>query len=318
MPFGLFFKRIYILVSIAVVFAAVFLLTLLGVWFAPRMNVDHKEIVIASGASAWDIGALLESAGIIRSTHAFVLTAELTRKDRALRPGPYVFTKSANVFDVIARLTSTPEARTIRIVEGWDSRRIAAYLSERGILKSEEFYAKAVIYEGELFPDTYEIPDNVTADELIALMRNNFRVRTRDLVREAETSGKSLREILIIASLLAREANGEKDAKIISGIIQNRLADNFPLQIDATLTYITGLASRELGDAELNLDSPYNTYEYKGLPPGPIGNPGLEQIDAALHPTASAYWYYLHSRDGTPYYARTFEEHKQNKALYLR
>lgn len=318
MPFGLFFKRIYVLSSVALLFVAVLLLTLLGVWFAPRMNTQREEIVISSGATAWDIGAMLESAGIIRSAHAFVITAEVMGKDRALRPGPYVFTEPASVLAIIDRLTAAPSVRSIRIVEGWDARRIAAYLSDEGIVNGEEFYTKAVLHEGELFPDTYEIDETVTADELIAMLRNNFQLRTADLRTEADAKGTSFREILIIASLLVREANGKEDAKMISGIIQNRLKDNFPLQIDATLTYITGLASSELGSAELNMDSPYNTYEYKGLPPGPIGNPGLEHIDAALHPTPSKYWYYLHGRDGTPYYARTFEEHKQNKALYLR
>lgn len=318
MPFGLFFKRTHVLIGITIAAGALFVSTLLGVVFAPRMQSAHEEIVIASGAGAWEIGAMLERAGIIRSAHAFVFATKISGNDRALRPGPYVFTEPASVLSIIDRLTSAPTARTIRIVEGWDTRRIAAYLSDAGIVEGEEFYAKAVIFEGELFPDTYEVPENITADELIAMLRNNFTIRTRALAAEAEASGKSFREILIIASLLAREANGEKDAKIISGIIQNRLNDNFPLQIDATLTYVTGLASSELGHAELNMDTPYNTYEYKGLPPGPIGNPGLEQIDAALHPTPSKYWYYLHGRDGTPYYARTFEEHKQNKALYLR
>ncbi len=318
MPFGLFFKRIYVTIALVVVGAGFFVLVIMGAVFPTRMALAHQEIVIPSGASAWEIGDILETAGIIRSAHAFVITAELTGNDRALRPGPYVFTESANIFLILERLTATPDAKKIRIVEGWDARRIAEYLSEEGIVSGEEFLAKAAVHEGELFPDTYEIKENVTVDELIAMMRDTFRIKTATMASEAVSSGKSFHDILVIASLVAREANGEDDAKMVSGIIQNRLNNNFPLQIDATLTYITGLASSELGGSELNIDSPYNTYVNKGLPPGPIGNPGLEAIDAALHPTKSAYWYYLHGRDGTPHYGRTFEEHKQNKAMYLR
>jgi UPF0755 protein len=128
---------------------------------------------------------------------------------------------------------------------------------------------------------------------------------------------RSLYEVLTIASMLEEEARTYEDRRMIAGIIQNRIKANIPLQIDATLMYVTGRGTHLLTEEDLNLDSPYNTYEYKGLPLGPISSPGIEAIRAALDPAKSNYLYYLSDKNGKIYYSKTFEEHKAKKLKYL-
>jgi len=121
-----------------------------------------------------------------------------------------------------------------------------------------------------------------------------------------------------MASLIEKESSGDEDRSIISGILWKRFNNNRPLQVDATLSYLLGKKSQDLTVDDLNIDSPYNTYRYPGLPVGPIGNPGLEAIQAAIYPKDSPYWFYLHDKTGKAYYAKTFEEHIANKNKYLR
>ncbi len=149
-------------------------------------------------------------------------------------------------------------------------------------------------------------------------MRAEYEAKMAPLRDSIATSSFSETEIIIIASLLEREANDDTSMRMVSGIIQNRLDIGMPLQIDATLDYLLDKASHELTLDDLEIDSPYNTYVYKGLPPTPIANPGLTAIRAALEPTASSYLYYLTDDEGVFHYAETHEEHTANKARYLR
>lgn len=133
-----------------------------------------------------------------------------------------------------------------------------------------------------------------------------------------QKTGSTSPEIIIMASLLEKEAKTEQDRKIISGILWKRLDVGMPLQVDASLNYINGKTSAEMTQKDLNQDSPYNTYKYKGLPLTPICNPGLDAISVALNPISSPYWYYLSDKNGIIHFAKTFEEHKENKFKYLR
>ena len=137
-------------------------------------------------------------------------------------------------------------------------------------------------------------------------------------IKDVELGGKSLEEIIIMASIIEKEASGDDDRKLISGILWKRQSIGMALQVDATFKYILGKESRDLTVADLKVDSPFNTYTNKGLPPSPICNPGLKSIMAALEPETSPYIYYLHSSDGNVYFAKNFEEHKKNKANYLK
>jgi len=150
-------------------------------------------------------------------------------------------------------------------------------------------------------------------------MKENFVQKiSPGILAEIGKQQKTLREIIIMASLLEEEVSAKEDRKIVSGILWKRLESDFPLQVDASLSYVTGKTSRELQKEDLELDSSYNTYLYRGLPVGPITNPGLETIEAAVYPTTSPYWFYLSDGEGKTHFSRTFAEHKEKKLKYLR
>lgn len=204
-----------------------------------------------------------------------------------------------------------PPVQTVRVTipEGFTLVQIAKRLEGFGMFPAEDFLKTASGEEGFLFPDTYEFFKESSPEAVVRKMKENF---------SKKVGAKISRDVIIMASLLEEEASSERDRKIISGILWKRIEAGLPLQVDATLTYVTGRASRELTEEDLNLSSPYNTYKILGLPLGPISNPGLQAIEAALNPEPSPYWFYLSDKNGDIHYAKNFEEHKLNKEKYLR
>jgi cell division protein YceG involved in septum cleavage len=250
------------------------------------------------------------------------------------------------------------EEDTISILEGWNSRDIGQYFESLGKWQSEEFLESAGFprtdyryhkelpaladrsdkftfladkpkyygLEGYLFPDTYRVYATSTVDEAIDKMLSNFdRKLTAKMRSDIKAQGKTIYSIVTMASLIEKEApidyqnNDSSDAKTISGIFWNRLKIGQPLQSDATLSYILNDNKPQHSGRELEIDSPYNTYRYRGLPPGPICNPGLLAIEAAIYPTDTDYFYFLTPKGKEDViYARTYEEHLQNKYKYLK
>ncbi|KKU69657.1 MAG: Aminodeoxychorismate lyase [Parcubacteria group bacterium GW2011_GWA2_47_21] len=210
------------------------------------------------------------------------------------------------------------ETVAVTIPEGFNVYQIASTLQAAGIVPREEFLKEAIGEEGFLFPDTYEFFKDSKPKVIISKMKKNFEEKTAIFTEDIEKQKKDTRDIIIMASLLEEEAALEKDRKLISGILWKRITLGMLLQVDAALTYATGRSSRKLTDDDLALDDPYNTYKYKGLPAGPISNPGIGATEAAINPTSSPYLYYLSDSRGVIHYAKTFEEHKLNKIRYLR
>ena len=170
--------------------------------------------------------------------------------------------------------------------------------------------------EGFLFPDTYEISEGTSCDDIVIAMLSNFEKKlTQELKDEIQKQKKSVFDIITMAAMLEKEVRTLSDKKIVSGILWKRLEAGMPLQIDATINYITGKSDPGATIKDTKIDSPYNTYKYKGLPKGPISNPGMSSITAAIEPTDSPYWFYL--SDGATYFSKTLEEHNVNKAKYL-
>ena len=170
--------------------------------------------------------------------------------------------------------------------------------------------------EGFLFPDTYEISGGINCDDFIITMLSNFeRKITPELKNQMQKKEKSVFEIITMASMLEKEVRTLNDKKIASGILWKRIEVGMPLQLDATINYITGKSDPAVAIKDTKIDSPYNTYKYKGLPKGPISNPGMDSIIAAINPEDSPYWFYL--SDGRTIFSKTFEEHTVNKAKYL-
>lgn len=212
-------------------------------------------------------------------------------------------------------------AETVRVTipEGYNVRQIGVLLESAGLFNSEDFLKLAEGEEGYLFPDTYEFYKSTTPDNVIKKMKENFSGKVLSKIeKDLKEKNMKLRDIIIMSSILEEEAASEKDWKIISGILWKRIDAKMPIQVDATLTYITGKPSVGLTDRDLALESPYNTYRNLGLPAGAISNPGFGAINAALNPEKTPYWYYLSGNDGEIHYAKTFAEHKLNKNKYLR
>ena len=205
---------------------------------------------------------------------------------------------------------SEPEEVLITIPEGYTVRQMGELFEKVGLFLKEEFLVLAQKEEGYLFPDTYRFFRKTTPEKVIEKMKKNFEEKIKDLSVNRDT--------IIMASIIEKEIHDTEDRKVVSGILWRRIKEEIGLQVDASLNYVLGKTSAELTADDLKIDSPYNTYKYRGLPVGPIANPGLDAILAAINPTESPYLFYLSDKDGVTHFARNFEEHKANKLRYLR
>ena len=330
--------------------------SILVILFSPPADaVFPKEVVIPQHASAREVAAILRREGIIRSETLLLLSLVWEKSVRRVQAGTYFFERAYWVHEVAAAVTdpSTRKLLTLRVPDGSSLRGIASVFEAADLFVSADFWAitgiPAVDYrereqeelshlqhledrfpflggrppyatlEGYLLPDTYEVFDNTTPQEAVFKMLQNFETKLQEegIFTEVEKQGRTLHEVITRASLVEREATLYDDKRIIAGIIENRLTRDMPLQLDASLMYVTQRGSLLLTKEDLASDSPYNTYEYKGLPLGPIANSGIDSIKAVLFPEDSSYLYYLSDRNSTIYYSKTFEEHKLKKAQYV-
>jgi UPF0755 protein len=296
-------------------------LALYAVNRAPDEFPVQMMISVKAGESLADISRSLKEAHVIRSQLLFESVAILQGGERHMIAGDYFFTKPLGTAAVVGRLTSGEYGLTpvrITIPEGTTVSGIASLLKNSfWNFDTDTFIKQAQDKEGYLFPDTYFFLPTMTPQEVISILNETFEKKIKTIDEEIIAFGKPLRDVIIMASLIEKEAAAPEDRRIISGILWKRIAIGMPLQVDAAFIYVNGETTKDLSTADLKIDSPYNTYRYKGLPPGPIGNPGLDAIFAAVSPQQSPYLYYLSDDKGIMHYAKTFEEHKQNKQKYL-
>lgn len=329
------------------------LIILLGCFFlwqgiylpADRDSEEAVSFLIERGEGAKEISAKLGKQGLVRWGPLFRLYVLVKGVSGELKAGEYSLSKSMNIPEIVNKFVSGKAVKNeITIIEGWNLRDIGRYLEEKGIVQSKEFLElagspsqislseiwedegfdflapklKNIGLEGYLFPDTYEILPGESIVEIIKKMLANFGKKlNQDLREKIVSQGKSIFEIVTMASLLEKEVKTPEDKEIVSGILWKRLENDIFLQVDATITYITGKKTTKISKEETQIDSPYNAYKYKGLPLGPISNPGLESIEAAIYPQDSEYWYYLSTPEGETIFSRTLEEHNEAKAEYL-
>ena len=281
-----------------------------------------RVLHIERGRGLKEISLQLNNEGVLSFPKIFNSLVYLFAGQENIKAGDYFFEKPLSLVEIYRRLTRGRyglNSLKVTILEGRSVFEIGRQFGELGLFSQEEWMAAAEGQEGYLFPDTYFLSSDVMPDGLVKILKENFEAKvTTELREEISRQGKDFREIITMASLIEKEASSPEDARIISGILWKRLEAGMGLQVDAALTHITGKASDELTEKDLTIDSPYNTYKYKGLPPKPIGNPGLETIKAAIYPEKTLYWFYLHGQDGQPHYALTFGEHVANKQKYLR
>ena len=291
--------------------------------FAPSKTFPSDSIVsIHSGDTISEIAAQFKKVGLVRSEFYFKLLAHLFGRSTGVIAGKYYFHEPLSVFSVVNRVLTGAydiKEQKVLIPEGFTVKDIADKLAlEFSDFDRELFLRLAKDKEGYLFPDTYSWLPDVSPTQVLSDMQKNFHKKTAPLSQDVASFGKPLKDVVIMASLLEKEARQMETRKIVAGILWKRIAIGMPLQVDAVFGYIFKRDTYSPSFADLKVDSPYNTYMHKDLPPGPISNPGLDAIVAAITPTVSPYLYYLSDKEGNMHYARTFAEHVANKERYLR
>ncbi|KKW43705.1 MAG: Aminodeoxychorismate lyase [Parcubacteria group bacterium GW2011_GWA1_56_13] len=290
---------------------------------APPRDFPSGDIIsISQGASVPDIARQLSDALIVKHPEVLRFVLRISGAGSHVQAGAYFFRTPENALTVAYRLAvgayDLPPAR-ITFPEGTTVREMALRVAGAlPLLPAEDFIRAGKPNEGYLFPDTYLFPPDTTIEKIVATMRENFDAKIRPLLPDIRASGHSLGSVVIMASLIEKEARTTEHRRLVAGVLWNRLALGMPLQVDAVFGYIFNRDTYSPSFADLTVDSPYNTYTHVGLPPGPINNPGLNALNAALHPTKTDYLYYLTDRNGVMHYAMTYAAHQANQAKYLR
>lgn len=336
-------KIIVFLFTIILLIIAVF-----GIYFVCKISFKHhfegeKEFVVESGQTVQEIGQSLIDQDIIKSEFMFKLYLYLKGQQTDVQAGTYNL-ESMNIIELTKKFVSgqTGNEVTLKFIEGWTLKEMSDYLSEQkltnclvcgstsflnltkvGNFKSVYSFLDDVSeesLEGFIFPDTYRVYRDSSTSDIIQKALDNFEDKlTSALQTEITAQGKELYNIIKVASIIEMEVPNEEDRKIVSGILWKRLDDDMLLQVDSSLKYVIGKKDRNaLTFKELETDSPYNTYKYKGLPPTPISNPGESAIRAAIYPKDSNYWYYLSTDEGETIFSETGEEHEANVEKYLK
>lgn len=312
-----------------------FLLLLLGGWFNSKQQyqpVDASDkttiqLTVPEGSNAAQVASLLKDKDLIRSEKAFLKYCRHENLDARLKAGSFSLSRSMSVMEISSQLvTGQNAANSITIPEGYTVKEIGRLLQEKEGIKPEDWQQalqddyqfdflppqdRPNRLEGYLFPDTYVFAEDDDAHAMIKQMLENFASRW-DKEFAGMMAGKNMdrHEVIIIASLVEREAQKAEERQRIAGVIYNRLAIHMPLQIDATVLYSLGTHKNTVNNADLKVDSPYNTYLYPGLPAGPISCPGSASIAAALQPEKNEYYYYVSRGDGSHQFSKTFTEHQ--------
>lgn len=318
-----FHLRRYALEWVLALFAGV-LLAISGYLLigAPWPFPSGTVVVVPPGVSARGAAELLVEARVVREPFVLELLWRANGAGAVIRPGTYRFAEPEDALTVARRLaTASYGIPAVRITfpEGVTVLDMATKISKAmpGISASD-FISAAGPYEGYLFPDTYTFQPADTAPDIVTRMQKDFSRKIAPLVPDIADSGHSLSDIVIMASIIEREAARPEDRAMISGILWNRIRLGMPLQVDAVFGYINSRATYSPSFRDLAVNSPYNTYVNTGLPPGAICNPGISSIEAALHPAKTSYLYYLTGRDGLMHYAKTYAGQLANERAYLK
>jgi UPF0755 protein len=327
--------RVYSLIGL-LLFLCVFCFG--AAYYVPNVFLPSAKVYVdvQENMTAGEIAQALKDKGIITSTLWFRTAAALSGQADNMKQGEYIVTSGMSMHDLLAKLVSgESEAARLVVPEGYTVRRIAKDLDKQGLVKEDDFlnaaknnknlYAymkgnRTVTFptEGFLFPDTYFIPQGATAEQIVKLMLDNFDAHlTADMKQKIAARNMSIYQFVTLASLVEKEAAYDKDRPIIAAVFLKRLAINMPLQSDASISYALGTYKASYSIEETKSDSPYNTYLYSGLPPGPIGNPGMDSLRAVADAPATNYLFFVADAQGHNHFAATYEEHMKNVKEYM-
>ncbi len=332
-----------------IIFLGLFQLFLLGNWMysnldeklnQPFLAGSQKEVVfeVYTGDNSHKIAKNLRKQNLISNEFLFDYYIKKINKENSLQAGKYLFSQNMSVKEMADKIVfGDVKINKVRlfVAEGFTLNDISKELGELKIFGEKEFLDFKVkdfkedydflsdvdgkeTLEGFLFPDTYEYDkDTVTVEYVIKSMLDNFNNKlTKELKKEIKRQKKSIFEIVTMASILEKEVRTSEDMNTASGILWKRIDAGMPLQVDATTIYTT--KNNDITSKDLKIDTPYNTYIYGGLPKGPISNPGIRAIKAAIYPKSSEYWFYISKPTGETVFSKTFKEHRQAINKYLR
>lgn len=313
----------------------------LGAWlvytpFGPAVNAAPIYVDIAPGTGSQSIAGQLQKAGAIRSRYAFLILREF--KAGTLKAGEYRFDRPAPVTEVYTRIAhGDVYTIAVTIPEGYNIFDIAGAVDKAGLVAHDQFLAaerkdtnlisdlspNAASLEGFLFPDTYHFPHHISAEKILTTMVARFRKEASQLVTASDLEARplSLSQTVTLASLIEKEVSQDSERPMVAGVFINRLSNGMPLATDPSIIYAALLANRWRGTiyaSDLKFDSPYNTYIHAGLPPGPICNPGLAALKAALHPAPTQNLYFVADGQGHSAFSATLQQHNQQVAAFRR
>lgn len=304
-----------------ILFSVLFLLTVV-ISQAPQDSFAKRfDVHVSKNESISSVADKLYEKSVISSRLLFKLFSLVLSKGKGILAGDYKFNYPESTIAIAYRMVKGEQKQpklTITIPEGTNVYDMAyIYMTRLDNFNAPLFVALAQKYEGYLFPDSYYFLANTSPEKVIKTMKENFDEKIKSIDPQIKAFNKPLKEIITMASLVEEEARADDSRKVIAGILWKRLEDGTPLQVDAPFYYITGKKGNFTFD-DLKIDSPYNTYINKGLPKGPISNPGLATILDTISPKKTPYWYYLTGKDGEIRYAQTFAQHIDNKNTYLK
>lgn len=298
---------------------------------APQSSGEIEEFITPLQATNEEIIAKLEKDGFIKRQWAFEFALKRKKGNTDIVPGGYMISKSMRAWDMAALFSEPPTLVWITIPEGLRKEEIGEILEAKLGWHTGELEKWNTVYtttkyeytEGVYFPDTYLIPRDETPADTAARLQRNFEEKFAPFAQEALKQNIRWYTVIRLASIIQREAAGKSDMPLISGILWNRLLINMKLEVDPTVRYARGKTAGDWWDSPIKpedktIDSPFNTYKYKGLPPHPISNPGVDAIKAVLFPEKTEFLFYLHDPSGQIHTGKTYEEHKQNIETYLK
>ncbi len=291
-----------------------------GITSIDPTDTSKKTIVVSQGEGTRDIISDLKKQGLIRDPIVTFLLMKKMGIEGKIQAGVFYLSPSMSAEKILQNLQTGKFDIAITIPEGKRAEEIADIFKQSYSHFTEEWRVKLNAQEGYLFPDTYYFPRDVDIEQIIGIMRKNFDKKYSEVTNNTSLSQN---EIVIIASLIEREARHAEDRSLVSSVIHNRLKQSMKLDIDATVQYALGYDQAEktwwkkdLTYDDTDIESLYNTYNNAGLPPGPICNPGLASLKAAANPGQTEFLYYLTDKNGNNHYASTFEEHNRNIKMY--
>lgn len=288
-----------------------------------KLSKVSKNFEIKSGEPLNTIVNNLNNDGLIRNKVVFYLIVKKLGIERKIQAGEFQLSPRMDANEIANNLTHGTTDTWLTLIEGMRKEEMAQIISQT--LDIPEIEIERKTKEGYIFPDTYQVPKNSTSDTVLSIIKNNLKFKRafQDIKDKSKLTEK---EVIILASLVEREARLPETREKIAGIIIKRYLSDWPLQIDATVQYILGYQplekswwKKELTEDDLGITSPFNTYKNKGLPPEPICSPSLSSIEAVINANSNTpYWYYITDPQGVMHYAVTLEEHEANIQKYLR